>query len=245
MKYYRAIGINYLFIVLSFAIISCDEIGDDSAEKKKFAESLEGDTTSTTHGEATWYDANTLGNCGIEYPADKMYAAMNRVQYNNSNTCGTCVEITRLNSNKKVVVKILDQCPECPFGDIDLSPEVFSKLGTLKEGRIPISWRYVPCPSTPKISIRYKSGSSRYWTAIQVINHRNQVKKVEARDQNGNFQNLSRTDYNYFLDDNGFYNGDGPDGPYTLRITDIYGNQLSGTWPFEVNRYIYIDQQFP
>ncbi len=45
--------------------------------------------------------------------------------------------------------------------------------------------------------------------------------KVEYLTASG-FKTLERAEYNYFIDPSGM----GP-GPYTLRVTDIYGNVLT------------------
>lgn len=52
-------------------------------------------------------------------------------------------------------------------------------------------------------------------------NHRNPVYRLEYRAADGSFQPLERQEYNYFVAPQGL----GP-GPYTLRVTDIYGHTL-------------------
>ncbi|POG80013.1 hypothetical protein GLOIN_2v1520644 [Rhizophagus irregularis DAOM 181602=DAOM 197198] len=49
-----------------------------------------------------------------------------------------CVKIT---GPKGIVkVKIMDKCPICKFGDIDLSPAAFNVIGDESQGRILIRW---------------------------------------------------------------------------------------------------------
>jgi expansin (peptidoglycan-binding protein) len=84
------------------------------------------------------------------------------------------------------------------------------------------TWQLLSPDISNTISIRYKTGSSQYWCAIQVIGHRNPVALLEV-ETSGGWQPLPRTGYNYFLS----ANGTGCGGP--IRITDIYGQQLTIT----------------
>jgi expansin (peptidoglycan-binding protein) len=86
-------------------------------------------------------------------------------------------------------------------------------------GRIPITWSLLSPSTSGTLSIRYKTGSSRWWCAVQVIGHRNPVARLEVR-AGGGWRQLSRTEYNYFLSDQ----GGGCGG--AIRITDIYGEVL-------------------
>lgn len=94
-------------------------------------------------GEATYYDADGSGACGFPKGTDFMVAAMNGAQYSKS-VCGKCVEVT--GPLGKVTVKIVDLCPGCKRGDLDLSETAFQKIAKLSAGRVKISWHYVPCP---------------------------------------------------------------------------------------------------
>lgn len=196
-------------------------------------------------GQGTFYTPTGLGNCSEAYPVSNMYAAMNKTQYDNSNACGSYVEITRKGTTKKVIVKILDQCPECPVGNIDLSKQAFLKLGTVAEGRIPITWKYIPQPGYAKIKVRVKTGSSRYYFSLQILDHRYMIKKVEIKNKNGFYISAPRQPYNYFLDSNGVFDGSGPDGPYNIKITDIYNQIVYAKVQLKVNVIQYTTVQFP
>ncbi|NJM80691.1 MAG: hypothetical protein HC854_15735 [Flavobacterium sp.] len=236
-----------LFGLLS---ISCEqeEITINSDEKtgnSSFSEKLNSIYTTNFSGQATFYTPTGLGNCSEEYPTSKMYGAMNKPQYNNSNACGSYVEITRTGTTKKVIVKILDQCPECPQGNIDLSKEAFLKLGTESEGIIPITWKYIKQLGEAKISVRVKTGSSRYYFSLQILNHRYMVKKVELKNKNGVYVVANRQSYNYFLDSDGVFDGSGPDGPYDVRITDVNDNVVTAKIGLNVGVIKATNVQFP
>lgn len=68
----------------------------------------------------------------------------------------------------------------------------------------------------------FKDGSSQYWTAIQVRNHRLPIAKLEY-EKNGTFTDMPRAEYNYFIDKRGV--GVQPGG-ITLRVTAEGGQVL-------------------
>ena len=173
----------------------------------------------TYRGDGTFYDATGAGNCMFDAGSDRMIAAMNHTDYENSQACGAFVAVTGPNGTT-VTVKIVDQCPECRPGAIDLSAEAFAKLAAPSAGRIPITWRLLSPQVSGPVSYVYKSGSSQFWCAVQVRNHRNPVRTVEVK-VGGSWRALPRQSFNYFLSDGGA--GCGGD----LRVTDIYGNQLT------------------
>lgn len=94
-------------------------------------------------GEATHYDAEGVGACGIQTPPDYLVAAINDEQYSKAN-CGRCVSV--MGPSGTVVVRIIDKCPGCDAGDLDLSQTAFSKIAPLSAGRVKITWSFVDCP---------------------------------------------------------------------------------------------------
>jgi expansin len=182
------------------------------------------DPYATRTGQATFYDADGGGNCSFDpSPADLMVAAMNHTDYRASLICGAYVEIA--GPKATIVVRIVDQCPECPEGNIDLSAEAFAKIADPVEGRVPISWRVISPALSGPIVYRFKDGSSEWWLAVQIRSHRNPIWRVEFRDTDGIFKALERQDYNYFVEP-ADHSGPVPQ-LLTLRVTDIYGNVLT------------------
>ncbi|MFI6154783.1 expansin EXLX1 family cellulose-binding protein [Kitasatospora sp. NPDC051170] len=173
-------------------------------------------------GVATSYDAaDGNGACSFGPSGDLMVAAMNHTDYETSSACGAYV-LVRAAGGASITVRIVNECPlPCAPGQLDLSHEAFAKLAELSVGRLPVTWTVVSPGSAPDtVSIRYKTGSSQWWCGIQVIGHRNPVAALEVR-TGGGWRRLSRTDYNYFLSPD----GSGCGG--SLRITDVYGEQLT------------------
>lgn len=175
----------------------------------------------TYTGVATAYEAaDGDGACLFGPSDDMMIAAMNTTDYETSRACGAYVRVRAANG-ASITVRITNECPlPCAPGQIDLSQQAFAKLADLKVGRIPITWSLVSPSTSQTVSIRYKTGSSPYWCGIQAIGHRNPVARLEVRTGSG-WRQLPRTSYNYFI------SADGSGCGSTIRITDIYGEQLT------------------
>jgi expansin (peptidoglycan-binding protein) len=171
-------------------------------------------------GVATFYAADGSGNCSYEpSPSDLMVAAMNHPQYANSEVCGECVQVQ--GPRGQVTVRIVDQCPECESGHLDLSREAFALIADPAQGRVSIRWQPVACAVSGPVAFRFKEGSSQWWVAIQVRNHRVPVRALEAQ-VNGQWVALERQDYNYFVAASGLGTG-----PFTLRVTATDGQTLT------------------
>jgi expansin (peptidoglycan-binding protein) len=150
-------------------------------------------------GNATFYSATGAGHCSFDAtPHDLMVAAMNRTDYAGSYACGSFVTVK--GPLGTVTVRITDECPECPKGHIDLSAQAFAKIAKPVTGIVPITWTVVPGDVQGPIQYRYKEGSTRYWTAIQVRNHKLPITKLEIMPSGSKtWINVSRMDYNYFV----------------------------------------------
>ena len=190
-------------------------------------------------GEATFYELGELGNCSLPVPGDLMIAAINDAQYADSIACGTCLAVS--GPSGEVVVKVIDRCPECLPGDLDLSEAAFTKIANPNQGRVDITWSEIPCDALAPVQYQFKSGSNQWWVAIQVRNHRHRIEKLEALISNNQYQLIPRKNYNYFVAENGLGSG-----PVTLRITDIYGNEIEdSSIPIQENTLVNSHTQFP
>ncbi|KDN51447.1 hypothetical protein K437DRAFT_267112 [Tilletiaria anomala UBC 951] len=96
-------------------------------------------------GRATYYNVGK-GACGWRNSNSQHVAALNRSQYGNVNAksswCGKTIEIKNKRNGKVVSARIVDACPDCKHGSLDLSPSLFSQLnnGNMDDGVFPISW---------------------------------------------------------------------------------------------------------
>ncbi|MET9760316.1 expansin EXLX1 family cellulose-binding protein [Streptomyces sp. NPDC006372] len=172
-------------------------------------------------GVATHYDAaDGDGACLYGPSPDLMVAAMNTTDYETSKACGAYI-LVRAANGASVTVRITNECPSpCAPGQLDLSKQAFAKLAGLSAGRIPVTWSLLSPSTSETVSIRYKTGSSRHWCGIQALGHRNPLARLEVSTGSG-WSRLTRTEYNYFLSPDGTGCGG------SLRLTDIYGEQLT------------------
>jgi expansin (peptidoglycan-binding protein) len=144
------------------------------------------------------------------------------------------VQVTRDNA-KSVVITIVDQCPGCQAGHIDLSEQAFLQIGTASEGYLGtgnggavgvISWKYVPCPVTGDVTYVLKDPTNQYWNEILVQDMRYAIDKVEV-EVSGTWQSAVRESYNYWL----VGTGDLGMPPYAVRVTDINGDVIDASLP--------------
>ena len=169
-------------------------------------------------GIATSYDSVDGGNCSLPGPpGDHLDVALSHVEYGTADACGGYLDVTGPGGTIRVL--ITNQCPECPVGHIDLSRTAFARLAPLETGQIPVSYTLVRDPPVAQpIAVRVKTGSSRWWLQIQAIDHGNPIARFELLTADG-WRNLVHTDDNFWMAEN-----PGPgDGPFSVRITDIYG----------------------
>lgn len=97
-------------------------------------------------GQATYYTPG-LGACGKTSGDSDKIAALNKDQFydgdsksNGNGNCGRKAKVTR--GGKSVTVTIVDSCPGCKKGDLDLSPSAFKELADESEGRVEINWQW-------------------------------------------------------------------------------------------------------
>ena len=172
----------------------------------------------TYTGAGTFYAATGAGNCSFEASSNLMVGAMNQKDYDNSQACGATLAVT--GPNGTVTIKVVDRCPECPPGAIDLSRQAFAKIAPVSAGKVDISWKLLSPATSGPVSYLYKSGSTQYWCGIQVRNHRNPVRSLQVK-AHGSWKTLARQNYNYFV------SADGSGCGSAIRVTDIFGNQVT------------------
>jgi len=176
-------------------------------------------------GEATYYAATGAGACMFDpSPNDLMVAALNAPDWSGSAWCGACARVD--GPMGTITVRIVDLCPECQTGDLDLSPEAFEQIAPIEQGRVGIDWTYVSCNVTGPVEYRYKDGTNPWWTAVQVLNHALPIASLEWSADGSAFHPATRQDYNYFLDASGF-----GDNPISVRISAVDGQTLTDALP--------------
>lgn len=154
-------------------------------------------------GDGTFYGGGYEGGCAMLDPVSKDYwiVAMNLADYNNAQLAGAYLEVTgELGTINMLVTDLL---PEGKKGDLDLYTDAFSLIAPAEKGRVPVSWKIIPLDSADNapVSYKYKEGTTEYWCGIQIRNHRYPVTRLEYLDENGEFVEIERRQYNYFESD--------------------------------------------
>jgi expansin (peptidoglycan-binding protein) len=190
------------------------------------------DAATVYDGHATWYTATgTTGACLIPFSqiANGYYAAMNEADYNNAAACGTCVRVSY--GGKTLDMEIVDECPYAgneqwcyPGGHhLDMGPDAFSYFAPESQGVLAaLTWSYVPCDVTGPLEYTFKAQDSQYWAEVLVTNYPYQITDVEVEQPDGTYMGLVRQTYNEWQAASGL----GSAGPFTFRVTDIYGAQV-------------------
>ncbi|MBM0233437.1 hypothetical protein JNW91_17190 [Micromonospora sp. STR1_7] len=180
--------------------------------------------TATHSGKATFYDSNGAGgNCSNPAaPANRLYVALGPTEYAAGAACGGFLDVTGPKGTIRVL--IMDQCPECASGHLDLSREAFARIANPVQGQVPVTYRAVVNPPLPgPLTFRIKEGASQWWFAVRIGNHGNPLRTVEVRQgDDGPWRSTARQDYNYWL----IPSGAGA-GPFDVRVSDVYGNRVT------------------
>ncbi len=228
----RVVTVPLLGFGLLVAVACGNDEGDGSASSSSSSGGSSGVSSSgstyateVASGIATFYDADGSGNCSFDKSSDLHVVALNFPEYAESAMCGACLEVTGPKGTTKV--RVTDSCPPCAKNHLDLSREAFREIADEVQGRVSISYRAIPCVASGPIAYHFKDGSSKYWTAIQVRNHRLPVKTLEYQ-KGGAWVPMKRSDYNYFLEEKGV--GDTPSG-LRVRVTAADGQSLEDTLP--------------
>lgn len=198
----------------------CRFILNDKSEDNVIDESCILEPKGTVHtGEGTFYGGGYVGGCAMLDPVSSDYwiVAMNLDDYNNAQLAGAYLEVTgELGTINMLVTDLL---PEGKKGDLDLYVDAFPLIAPAEKGRVPVSWKIIPLDTAENAPLcyKYKEGTTEYWCGVQVRNHRYPIAKLEYLNKNGEFTEIERRQYNYFESDSMGA------GPFTFRITDIYG----------------------
>ncbi len=172
-------------------------------------------------GEGTFYGGGYEGGCAMLDPVDRdryWIVAMNIFDYNNAQLAGAYIEVT--GERGTINMLVTDLLPEGKKGDLDLYVDAFPLIADPIKGRVPVSWKIIPLDTDDPVSYRFKEGSTEFWCGVQVRNHKYPISKLEYLEDNGEWVELPRRNYNYFE------SMEMGAGPFTFKITDIYGDVI-------------------
>ena len=200
-----------------------EEAGEDIPNDFTIDESCILEPKGTIHtGDGTYYGGGYVGGCAMLDPVSTDYwiVAMNLADYNDAQLAGAYLEVTgELGTINMLVTDLL---PEGKKGDLDLYVDAFPLIAPKEKGRVPVSWKIVPLDTAENAPVCYKwkEGPTEFWCGVQVRNHRYPITKLEYLNENGEFVEIKRRPYNYFE------SMEMGKGPFTFRITDIYGQVI-------------------
>ncbi|KAF5596601.1 Expansin 2 [Fusarium pseudocircinatum] len=157
-------------------------------------------------GSSTFYGGNLAGgNCMFStytLPSGILGTAFSGQKWDNAANCGACIEVTGPSGTVKAM--IVDKCPECDPGHLDLFPDAFKAVGGT-DGIVKTSYKFVECGITTPLVLHNKEGTSANWFSIQVVNANEPVKSVQVSTDGGStWKSTERKDYNFFENPAGF-----------------------------------------
>lgn len=211
-------------------------------------------------GDMTSYGADIdNGFCGFKKDDwnynNVLTAAINHEQIDNSLSCGKCVNIYY---NNEITTALIDNiCPECKYGDLDLSTELWNKVfNNNNPSRYKLEWEFTHCDNfiqddNYNIKLRDYDPNNNYWFALTPFNYKCGIKDIKIQtsndnepvslDRNNNYMNGLYFIYNRFIDKS---------IPFNITIINIYDeyilisdiyrseNIISSNKQFECNRNI-------
>ena len=124
---------------------------------------------------------DTVENIASTSPAAATYfaAVPGTNGFDTRSHCGECIEITGQNGTR-IIATVIDECPygsdggnticqQMAAGHIDLSKTAFDRLGYPVGNPTNTNWRYIPCPVTGNVKVRFKSGNNNEFFVENVI----------------------------------------------------------------------------
>jgi expansin (peptidoglycan-binding protein) len=151
-------------------------------------------------GDITTYGGQVNGgSCGFKSIWSNMNMnfkyglAINAKQYNNSLSCGKCINIQY--NNRNINAMVTDICPECKFGDLDLFTETYNTIIQDQPDRKFTTWNFIECPNNfvdNNIQLRVDE-INYYWLSIQPENFKCGISSISIY-QNNNWIEMSRQD---------------------------------------------------
>ncbi|KAJ9104148.1 hypothetical protein QFC19_004132 [Naganishia cerealis] len=93
-------------------------------------------------GRATYY-ATGLGACGEVSSDSDFIVALNTPQFGGGYPGPNCFKQIQISANgKTAMATIMDQCPGCGYGDLDMSPSLFNHFADPAVGVFQMSWDF-------------------------------------------------------------------------------------------------------
>jgi expansin (peptidoglycan-binding protein) len=177
-----------------------------------------GNAACAAGGSASYYTTSRNGLCSLGAPSTDAYVAVGRAEYAGGKACGTYLEVHGPNGTTRV--QVVDMCPGCPAGKIDLSKAAFQRVGALSAGIIAVTYDTVRDPQLPgPLRVKLKGGTGYSSLTAVIDNHGNPLSTVELQTPGG-FVGLRHSEDNLWTAPWGAVSA-----PVSLRVSDVYGHQ--------------------
>lgn len=174
-----------------------------------------------TTGQAYYYTpGGGEGSCSFGALArGGLYVSLGAAQYAGGAACGSYLDVT--GPAGQVQAEVVDSCPGCSNGGIDMSEAAFARVASASAGTARVSYTLVRDPRVPgPLELRVADSASSDWLAVQVLNNGNPLSSVAVQPVSGGawrVMKLSPDDYWVLA------TGAGP-GPFRIRVSDMFGH---------------------
>jgi len=100
------------------------------------------DATASYSGDMTFYNPEGVtGKCGHNNLQTDHVVALSASQLNGVANCDKTIRIHR--NDLSTTAKVVDLCPGCGSGSVDVTPAVFNVLADPAEGRVHVTWEFI------------------------------------------------------------------------------------------------------
>ncbi|KAI1815824.1 RlpA-like double-psi beta-barrel-protein domain-containing protein-containing protein [Poronia punctata] len=93
-------------------------------------------------GDMTYYSTEgAAGKCGWTNHNSDHIVALSAAQLGGTSACGKHIRIHY--KDKSVTAKVVDLCPGCGSGSIDVTESTFSVIADPNQGRVHVTWEFI------------------------------------------------------------------------------------------------------
>ena len=169
------------------------------------------------------------------------FVAINLPQWDEGRACGKCVNVWCTDpfcttQFEPVKLMVVDLCPECKEGDLDLSIPAYEDVTGRWPHRLRVEWEWTDCGEWYDDDIRMdiKDGSNDWWRGFYFSNSRYPLRSISI-----NGRDLERQEFNFWTD-----RGDLGKGPYKIALTASTGETVETTIDDVLKPFQTIGAQF-
>ncbi|PAV14606.1 expansin family [Pyrrhoderma noxium] len=138
-------GMTIIFTLLCFPLLvfsSPISSGNFDHHKRVIAANSHSLAKRFDNARYTWYDITTGETaCGQWYQKSDYVVALDAQQYGGGENCFKQISISA--NGKTTTAQIVDECPSCPWGALDVSEGLFEFFAPLDAGEIYGSWNFI------------------------------------------------------------------------------------------------------